>query len=78
MDDKYYAEVVAITQLVAKESKGIKVGIVSEASFTPCGACLDWLIQFCDPASYVLIQGFDKGKIQKFRLEELCPYYPKQ
>jgi len=73
-----HAEVVAVTKLVEKGQKGFKIAIVSECRlFTPCGACLDWLIQFCDENSEVIIQGKDR-KITKYRLIDFVPHYPIQ
>jgi len=73
-----HAEVCAITQLIKIKTKGIAVGIVSDTKyFTPCGACLDWLFQFCNLDSLILIQNRDR-KIYRFRLKNLCPEYPKK
>lgn len=73
-----HAEVVAVCQLVGENKRGTKIAIVAEAkAFTPCGACLDWLIQFCDEDSQVITQNKYK-EVKIYKLSELIPYYPRQ
>lgn len=73
-----HAEVAAIVQLVKSGDKGIAIAIVSKTIFfTPCGSCLDWLFQFCDRDSPVIIQNQDRD-IYRLTLRDLCPYYPKR
>lgn len=72
-----HAEVCAITQLVGTGQKGIKIAIASECSmFTPCGACLDWLMQFCEPTATIIIA--NRGTERRLQLGSLYPCYPKQ
>lgn len=73
-----HAEVNAICNLIRKNQRGKKVVIVAKTEFfTPCGACLDWLFQFCNPETLVTIQNKNM-EIKEFTLRELAPYYPKQ
>ena len=73
-----HAEVCAIKELVAWKTKGVKVAIVSDTHhFTPCGACLDWLFQFCVVDAEIIIQS-KAGETTVYKLSELCPHYPKQ
>lgn len=74
-----HAEVAAIIRLLADTlEKGVRIAIVSNTEhFTPCGACCDWLFQFCLTDAIVLIQN-DKGEYSSYKLKELMPYYPKQ
>ncbi len=73
-----HAEVCTITQIVGNNERGIMIVLVAETEFfTPCGACLDWLIQFCDKNSDVIIQN-KRREIQTFKLIDLCPHYPIQ
>lgn len=81
-----HAEVSAIIQLLSYPlvtyspniDKGVKVAIVSNTKhFTPCGACCDWLFQFCVPDAVVLIQN-NEGKTTKYHLKDLMPHYPRQ
>lgn len=75
-----HAEAKAVCEVLGHRERGFKIAIVAETEFfTPCGACLDWLMQACIPNADVLIQNkMHDGEIKRFRLNELCPYYPKQ
>ena len=73
-----HAEVTAIMELIRKQTRGIEIALVAKTEFfTPCGACFDWLIQFCKPESPIHIQN-KRGEINTFVLQELYPSYPKQ
>jgi len=73
-----HAEVCAISHIGNYKDKIKKVVIVAEVGFfTPCGACLDWLIQFAEEDCEIIIQNKDRI-IYKFGLGELCPHYPKK
>ena len=73
-----HAEVNAITSMVASgRIELIAIVIVTERmSFTPCGACMDWIYQFGGPSCIVAIQCKPGGKIRKFRAKDLMPHYP--
>ncbi len=75
-----HAEVCAITKLVGQKQLAIRVAIVAKTeSFTPCGACLDWLMQFSSKNGCVVITENKHGEIKEFKLrEDLCPHYPAQ
>lgn len=73
-----HAEVCAITKLKPTMGKGMQVAIVSKTTnFTPCGACIDWLMQFCVPEAIILIENKDRV-VKQYSLDELMPHYPKQ
>jgi cytidine deaminase len=73
-----HAEVCAVIQLAGTNNRGVKVALVAETEFfVPCGACRDWLYQFCDFEAEVLVQGKDR-KIHKFLLNQLCSDFPRQ
>lgn len=73
-----HAEVCTITKLTPDGGKGKTVAIVAETEhFTPCGACLDWLVQFCVVECKIIIQNKYK-RVSMYSLAELCPHYPKQ
>ncbi len=72
-----HAEVVAISQLVPLQSKGVTVAIVANTCcFLPCGSCIDWLVQFCDSNASIIIQ--NKEQTWEYKLQELMPHYPQQ
>ncbi len=73
-----HAEVCAVTKVVEGGEEGVKIAIVAETThFTPCGACIDWLIQFCDKNSPVIIENKER-KRSEYKLIDLCPHYPIQ
>lgn len=74
-----HAEVNAISNMVSLGDKLIKkILIVAERDFfTPCGSCMDWIMQFADEDTLIGFQGSKNGEIQLFKARELMPYYPK-
>ena len=44
---------------------------------TPCGGCMDFLMQFGGPAMLVMFQPAPDANIQVYTAAELMPYYPK-
>lgn len=75
-----HAEVNAITSMVAAdERKLIAIAIAAQRErFTPCGACLDWIFQFADPETcLVLCQAIPGGPVTEYRLLDLMPFHPK-
>jgi cytidine deaminase len=73
-----HAEVNAITSMVSGGSTSLRaVAIAAERErFTPCGACMDWIMQFVDGDCGVFAQSKPGGKIQKFTARGLMPFYP--
>jgi len=73
-----HSEVCAIVHLTELKEKGIKVAIAADVeSFTPCGACLDWLYQFCTQDAILITQN-KRREITEYRLKDLYPAYPKR
>ncbi len=75
-----HAEVCAITQLAGSGEKGIEIAIVADTkNFTPCGACLDWLIQFCEPDALVTMGNMENREGHTtLVLQDLYPMYPQR
>ena len=74
-----HAEVCAISRLPELGKQMIRIiAIASETEhFTPCGACLDWIFQFGDAETIIVVS--DKFKNNTiYKLKELMPHYPKQ
>lgn len=73
-----HAEVNTISTMVADGCKSISaIFIAAERDrFTPCGACMDWIMQFGTPETLVLFQGKRNGEIQQYTSVQLMPYYP--
>jgi cytidine deaminase len=73
-----HAEVNAITTMVSGGHSLIRaVAIAAERDrFTPCGACMDWIMQFADETCVVFAQSRPRGPIQRYTTHELMPHYP--
>lgn len=76
-----HAEVNAITNKVASgnESPVVAIFIAAErARFTPCGGCMDWIMQFVrDSSCLIFSQATRGGEILTLSAHEMMPYYPK-
>ncbi len=73
-----HAELCAISQLVGSQQSGVAIAIASDARhFTPCGACLDWLMQFCEASATIVIGTTeDRYGDGELILKDLYPLYP--
>lgn len=73
-----HAEVNAISNMVTSgEIKFTHLLIVAERErFTPCGACMDWIMQFGGDSCLVGFQSVRNGIILIKTSGELMPYYP--
>jgi cytidine deaminase len=73
-----HAEVNAIGNMVAQGGKILKAVLIAaeRINFTPCGACMDWIIQFGGGECEVAFQDCPGGDMQTFRAAELMPHYP--
>ncbi len=74
-----HAEVNAITTMIAAgEESIVAIAIAAERErFTPCGACMDWILQFALEDCVVLAQPKPNGDVQCFTTTELMPFYPR-
>jgi len=73
-----HAEVTAISTLIAAGYKKFDtIMIVAEReNFTPCGSCMDWVMEIGGPKAQVLVQGKPGGDVVVYSAEELMPKYP--
>lgn len=73
-----HSEVSAIAKMSLNRERIQAIAIVANCEkFTPCGACLDWLMQFSHKHTRLYIQNKD-GNILDWRLWDLYPDYPKR
>ena len=74
-----HAEVNAITTMVAAGYVRLTAVVIAadREYFTPCGACMDWIMQFGGSAAIVAFQNQPAGELHTFSAEELMPYYPR-
>ena len=73
-----HAEVNAISSMVAGgQRKIIALVVVAERErFTPCGACMDWIMQFGSDDCVIGFQGRIDGPMTTYTAKELMPHYP--
>jgi cytidine deaminase len=73
-----HAEVNAISNMISQgESILIAILIAAERKkFTPCGGCMDWIMQHGGKDCIVAYQNEMEGVIHKFSARELMPEYP--
>ena len=73
-----HAEVNAITTMVSSGgNRVLAIAIVADRErFTPCGACMDWIMQFGGGDCVVAFQNKTSGDVLQYRATELMPYYP--
>ena len=74
-----HAEVNAITTMISSGGKKIRaVAIAAERErFTPCGGCMDWIMQFAADQCYVGAQSTPGGPMQSYTATDLMPFYPR-
>lgn len=74
-----HAEVNAISNMISSgEIKFSHILVVAEREyFTPCGACMDWIIQHGGNNCIVGFQNSRSGNVQSFFASELMPHYPR-
>lgn len=73
-----HAEINAITTMIANgERRFTLIIIVAERDrFTPCGGCMDWIMQFGGGECKVVFQGSRDGDFEIHSAKELMPLYP--
>ncbi|MEO9886272.1 MAG: hypothetical protein ABJR05_16640 [Balneola sp.] len=73
-----HAEVNAIGNMISSGfySFDLILVVAERDRFTPCGACMDWIIQFGGKDCLVGFQSEPKGEIFWKKAKELMPYYP--
>lgn len=73
-----HAEVAAITTMVAAGRRHLSAIIVVSdfKGLTPCGSCLDWILQLGGDDCFVAWQGAQGEEILSRRAVELMPFHP--
>jgi cytidine deaminase len=72
-----HAEVNAISNMVAAGKRKLVAVIIvaNRKSFTPCGACMDWIMEFGGADCKVAFRS-RTGKATIYTASELMPFYP--
>ncbi len=73
-----HAEVNAISTLVATgyESFNSILIVADREQFTPCGSCMDWIMEIGGENADVMFQSSMTGDIKVYKAKELMPHYP--
>lgn len=73
-----HAEINVISTMIAQGEKLFKVILIvaERHQFTPCGSCMDWIMQHGGESCIVAYQNSKDGEIFKFTAKELMPHYP--
>ena len=74
-----HAEVNAISNMIAAGENKFKAIIITAERhrFTPCGACMDWIMQHGGENCFVAYQNAPDGELHIYKAKDLMPYYPK-
>lgn len=64
-----------ISQIGTSEIRALAVAAERE-HFTPCGSCMDWILQFAAEDCLVFAQSKVDGPVKTYKVSELMPYYP--
>lgn len=73
-----HAEVNAITTMIAEgREQLVAIAVVSELEdITPCGSCLDWILQIGGDECLVAWQRTRGGEMETRRAREMMPFHP--
>jgi cytidine deaminase len=75
-----HAEVNAITSMVSHGCQSFRLMFIAaqRERFTPCGACMDWVMQFATDSDVpVIAQAEIGGELLILKASQLMPYYPR-
>lgn len=71
-----HAERAAVASMADHADRITAVAVVAETErFTPCGACMDWLIQFASNGCILATENKHRERIV-YHLRDLMPHYP--
>lgn len=73
-----HAEVNALSSMIGAGCKRMVAILVAaeRGRFTPCGGCMDWIMELGGPDCLVGFQTARDATIRRFRAHELMPHYP--
>ncbi len=73
-----HAEVAALSGLVSAGGTTVAAVLIAaeRENFTPCGACLDWIMELGGPDCWVVCEKTQGGLEATYTASELMPHYP--
>lgn len=73
-----HAEVNAISSLVVAGVKTFDAILIvaTRSKFTPCGSCMDWIMEIGGPDTKIMFQSDSTSDICVYTAKELMPHYP--
>lgn len=73
-----HAEVNALSSMVAAGKRRVVAVLVAadREFFSPCGSCMDWIMELGGPETAVGVQNIPGGPVKTWTASELMPYYP--
>ena len=74
-----HAEVNAISSMILAGGRKIRTLVIAAKrdQFTPCGACMDWIMQFSDGECLIAFQSSPDADFTTHKANELMPFYPR-
>lgn len=74
-----HAEVNALGALIAGGARNAMAIVIAaeREQFTPCGACMDWIMELGVDDCVVAFQPRPGGQLKLYRAKELMPHYPR-
>lgn len=73
-----HAEINAISTMIAGGVQKFTTLVIAadRERFTPCGGCMDWIMEFGGPESVIGFQPAPGAEIVRFTARDLMPHYP--
>lgn len=73
-----HAEISAVTAMISGGEQRLTAILIAaeREKFTPCGGCMDWIMQHGGPECRVAYQAIPGGPVTEFAAGELMPHYP--
>ena len=73
-----HAEVNAITNMISAGAQKFSALVIAadRERFTPCGGCMDWIMEFGGPDAAIGFQAKPGGDIVQYTAHDLMPHYP--
>lgn len=74
-----HAEVSAIARMIGDgDTRFLAMVVAAEREqFTPCGACMDWIMQFGGPQCYIGYEPKRDSGVKWLRADTIMPVYPR-